>query len=151
MIQWLQTHETVSFWLAGISLISFGATLALIPWVIIRLPADYFVGHKRPVQRHLAFRSPLVWLLLLIVKNTIGALLVLIGLVMLVLPGQGLLTMLIGVLVMNFPGKFAFERWLVSRGPALSLINRIRRRYGRSPLVLSDGSEAAGRADVSDT
>ncbi|SHH38280.1 Putative transmembrane protein (PGPGW) [Desulfofustis glycolicus DSM 9705] len=148
MIQWLQAHETISFWLAAISLVSFGVTLAVVPWVVVRIPADYFVGRKRPEQRQLALRSPVVWLGLLIVKNTIGALLVLAGLAMLVLPGQGLLTMIIGVLVMNFPGKFAFERWLVSRGPTLSLINRIRRRYGRSPLVLSGEDEAADRADV---
>jgi hypothetical protein len=147
MIQWLQTHETISFWLVGVSLISFGATLALIPWVVVRIPADYFAGRKRPVQRQLALRSPVAWLVLLVVKNLIGALLVLAGLVMLVLPGQGLLTIIIGVLVMNFPGKFAFERWLVSRGPTLSLINRIRRRYGRSPLVLSGDDETVDRTD----
>ena len=147
MIQWLQTHETISFWLVGVSLISFVATLAVIPWVVVRIPADYFAGRRRPAQRQLALRSPVAWLVLLVVKNLIGALLVLAGLVMLVLPGQGLLTIIIGVLVMNFPGKFAFERWLVSRGPTLSLINRIRRRYGRSPLVLSGDDETVDRTD----
>ena len=144
MLQWLQTHEIPSYWLVGVSLVSFVATLAVIPWVIGRIPADYFAGRKRPTQRQTALRSPVV---LLVVKNTIGALLVLAGIVMLILPGQGLLTIIIGVLVMNFPGKFSFERWLVSRGPALSLINRIRQRYDRAPLVLSGDVEAADRPD----
>lgn len=147
MLQWLQTHEIASYWLVGVSLVSFVATLAVIPWVIVRIPADYFAGRKRPTQRQTALRSPVVWLVLLVVKNTIGVLLVLAGIVMLILPGQGLLTIIIGVLVMNFPGKFSFERWLVSRGPALSLINRIRQRYGRAPLVLSGDVEAADRPD----
>ena len=145
MVQWLQTHETVSYWLIGLSLVSFITTLAVIPWVVVRIPADYFAGRKRPGQRPLTSRSPIVWLVLLVAKNTIGALLVLAGMVMLVMPGQGLLTIIIGVLVMNFPGKFFFERWLVSRGPTLSLINRIRQRYGRPPLVLANDTEAADR------
>jgi len=145
MIQWLQTHETVSYWLVGLSLVSFVTTLAVIPWVVVRIPADYFAGRKRPVRRQFVPRSPLIWLVLLVAKNTIGALLVLAGMVMLVMPGQGLLTIIIGVLVMNFPGKFSFERWLVSRGPTLSLINRIRQRYGRPPLVLANDTEAADR------
>lgn len=147
MIEWLQAHETLSYWLAAISLVSFVATLAVIPWVIVRIPADYFAGRKRPAQRQLVPRSPMVWLMLLIGKNSLGALLVLAGIVMLVIPGQGLLTMIIGVLVMNFPGKFSFERWLVSRGPTITLINRIRQRYGRPPLVLEENVEAADRGE----
>ncbi len=145
MIQWLQTHETVSYWLVGVSLASFIVTLAVIPWVVVRIPADYFAGRKRPLQRQVIPRSPVVWLVLLIGKNAIGALLVLAGILMLVMPGQGILTIIIGVLVMNFPGKFTFERWLVSRGPTLSLINRIRQRYGRPPLVLSSALESTDK------
>jgi hypothetical protein len=145
MIQWLQTHETVSYWLVGVSLASFIVTLAVIPWVVVRIPADYFAGRKRPAQRHLIPRSPVVWLVLLIGKNAIGALLVLAGILMLVMPGQGILTIIIGVLVMNFPGKFTFEKWLVSRGPTLALINRIRLRYGRPPLVVEGALGATDR------
>jgi hypothetical protein len=40
-----------------------------------------------------------------ILKNTIGAILVILGLIMLVTPGQGLLTILLGLSIMEFPGK----------------------------------------------
>jgi hypothetical protein len=58
---------------------------------------------------------------------------------MLVLPGQGLLTIILGITLMNFPGKYRLERWLVSRGSTLKLINYLRRRRGKPALVLDEG------------
>jgi len=53
-------------------------------------------------------------LLVLIVgafKNLLGVLLFMLGLIMLVTPGQGILTLLFGLMLMNFPGKYRVERW----------------------------------------
>jgi hypothetical protein len=52
------------------------------------------------------------------------------------IPGPGLLVILIGITVMDFPGKRRLERWVVGRPGVLGAINRLRRRYGRPPLVL---------------
>ena len=57
------------------------------------------------------------------------------GVVMLVTPGQGLATLLIGLMLMNFPGKYRLERWVVTRGPVLHTINRLRHRAGHAPLI----------------
>jgi hypothetical protein len=54
--------------------------------------------------------------------------LVLLGLVMLVTPGQGILTLLSGLLLMNFPGKYRLEQWLVLRPGILRALNWLRRR-----------------------
>jgi Putative transmembrane protein (PGPGW) len=78
------------------------------------------------------------------VKNLIGGVFVLAGIVMLVLPGQGVLTIMLGIALMNFPGKFQLERWIVSRGPTLWFINRLRRRRGRPALVLEGERKPAG-------
>jgi len=64
----------------------------------------------------------------------VGALLVLLGMVMLVTPGQGLLTLLVGLLLMNFPGKYRLERWLVGRRGVLTALNWLRRRGGHAPF-----------------
>ena len=67
--------------------------------------------------------------------SLIGVLLVLIGLVLLFTPGQGLLTLIAGLLLMNFPGKYQLERWLVGRPGVLGALNWLRRRGGRGPLL----------------
>lgn len=136
MLGWIQTHETILWGIAGASLVTFIAALAIVPWLVIQIPADYFAGQKRPSRSRTRHRSPFAWLLLRIVKNVIGGVFVMAGIVMLVLPGQGVLTIIIGIGLMNFPGKFRLERWIVSRGPTLRFINHLRRRRGRPDLVL---------------
>lgn len=136
MVEWFQTYETIFYWIAGGSLAAFAATLAIIPWLVLRIPADYFRSRKRNVICSDCNRSTPVWLLLRIMKNAAGAVFVLAGLVMLLTPGQGLLSIIVGLGLMNFPGKFRLERWLISRGPTLKIINRYRRRRGKPPLLL---------------
>jgi hypothetical protein len=75
-----------------------------------------------------------VWLTLSILKNAFGAVLVLAGIAMLVLPGQGLLAILVGVMLANFPGKYALERRIISRPTVSKAVNRIRKMAGRPPL-----------------
>ena len=137
LMETILAHESAAYWLVLTSILSFLGTLVLIPWIVVRIPADYFAGHKRPAKRETYVRSPLIMLLVALVKNIFGALLVLLGVVMLITPGQGVLTLMAGILIMNFPGKFTVERWLVSRGPTRTLINRIRQRRGRPPLRFS--------------
>ena len=83
---------------------------------------------------------PILRLIALGVKNVVGWFLLLGGIAMLVLPGQGLLTILIGVSLMDFPGKRAIERKLVSRPLVLQAINRIRQRFDRPPLLIDEHS-----------
>ncbi|MEX2120739.1 MAG: PGPGW domain-containing protein [Pirellulales bacterium] len=116
--------------------------LLLVGFLLTRLPATYFCS-SRPrgfwVNGH-----PLLRWTGLILKNIAGVLIVILGIVlsMPALPGPGILTILIGVLLLDFPGKRRLERWLVSRRRVLNSINRLRRKYGKPPLVLEDGFES---------
>ncbi|MEJ2320993.1 MAG: PGPGW domain-containing protein, partial [Gammaproteobacteria bacterium] len=69
-----------------------------------------------------------------IVRNIIGLPVLLAGLLMLFLPGQGLLTVMIGLAIMVYPGKFRAERWLVRRQGVLRALNWMRKRRGVPPL-----------------
>ena len=138
MLEWIEAHQAAVFWMVGASLVVFLATLIITPWVLLRLPSDYFAGRKRPGRSKMHRRSPLLWLLLQIVRNAIGGVFVLAGLVMLITPGQGVLTIIAGIMLMNFPGKFKIERWVISRGPILRAINYLRRRRDHPPLVLDE-------------
>jgi hypothetical protein len=135
-------NESLTWWLAAVSVVSFLGSLLLVPFIAVRIPRDYFVEPRRRVDAW-GSRNVIVRAIVVTLKNLLGFVLILAGLAMLVLPGQGLLTMLIGLMAMNFPGKYRLERFLVSRGPVLRSINWIRRRCGVAPLVL--GSREDGR------
>lgn len=122
------------WWIFAVSVLTFVGSLVALPILVVRMPADYFVGdapHDSWAAHH-----PAVRLTVLLVKNLLGGLLVLAGVVMLFVPGQGILTILIGLSLLNFPGKRAFERRLVGSPAVFDAINAIRTRAGRPPLRL---------------
>lgn len=125
--------EELLWWGSGLSLLGLVATLVAIPWVVARLPHDYFNQSHRAVWR---FSGGEPWFALVLggLKNLVGALLMLLGIIMLVTPGQGLLTLLVGLLLMNFPGKYQLERWLVQRPGVMVALNWLRSRSGHPPF-----------------
>lgn len=117
------------------SLIGFIGTLIAIPFILVRLPADYFdIRVPRPWMRD---HHPVLRLFGHIVKNLIGVVFLLAGLAMLFLPGQGILTMLLGVTMLDFPGKRRVEAKLVGQPTILQAINKMRERFGKPPLVIA--------------
>ena len=134
MIEWMQSNETAFWWLAASTIITFMATLISVPILVVRIPPDYFSRgkrHSKPWANH----HPVVRAMLVIGKNALGYILVVAGIIMLVLPGQGIFTILIGIMLLNFPGKYQLERWIVARRLVFRSINWLRRRAGRAPLV----------------
>jgi hypothetical protein len=125
--------QQLLLWGTGLSLVALVGTIIGVPWVVTRLPHDYFSRPRRAVWRDTA-DEPVFALVLGVFKNLLGALLVLLGLVMLVTPGQGLLTLLVGLLLMNFPGKYQLERWLVLRPGVLRGLNWLRSRRDQTPF-----------------
>lgn len=125
--------ETVVFFTA-LSAFTFLASLILLPWLILALPADYFVEKRR---------QPLDWKkggkvlrpLVLLLKNLVGVLLFTMGLALLFLPGQGLLTILAGLVLIDFPGKFGLLRNLARRESVLRSLNWMRRKGNKKPFV----------------
>ena len=66
-------------------------------------------------------------------------------------PGQGMLTILIGLMLLDVPGKRRLERRIVGRRRILQAINRLRKRFGRPPLVLGGRRGALLRKALSDS
>ena len=122
-------------WLAALSVVLFVGTLIAIPFILVRLSADYFdLRVPRPwMQNH----HPVLRVVGHIVKNVIGVVFLLAGFLMLFLPGQGVLTMLIGVSMLDFPGKRKIEAKLISQPTVLSVVNSMRQRRGKPPFVLA--------------
>jgi hypothetical protein len=110
-------------------------------WAVRRLPADYLLRDPAAARGGGRVRKPL--------RNALGALLLVLGVAMLVLPGQGLLTMVAALAVMDFRSKHRAERWLMLRPRVFAAINHFRLRSGR-PALLSPRptgpSSAGGRS-----
>jgi hypothetical protein len=123
--------------MAGVSMVVFVVTLLVTIWAVVRVPRDYFVRPQRYRSAFLGER-PTLRTLVRLFSNLLGALFVIAGLLMLLLPGQGVLTILIGLLLMNFPGKNRLIRYMISRPKIFSSINSMRRRANRQPLILED-------------
>ena len=133
MTDWIRAHDTALWWLAGASAVAFIASLIVVPLIVVRIPDDYF-AHGNRHRAPWADWHPVVRAILLLGKNALGLLFILVGIAMLVLPGQGILTMAIGILLLDFPGKYWLERWVVTRRPVLRSINWLRKRAARAPL-----------------
>ena len=117
--------------LVGFSITTLIMTFFLLPFMIVRLPQDYFLESHRP--RPLS-QNLIIHLVLTALKNMLGLGFVVLGILMLFVPGQGLLTIIVGLTVMNYPGKFRLERWLIMRPRVLPALNWLRKRYGHPPL-----------------
>jgi hypothetical protein len=130
IVVWLRSHQNILGWAGLFSLIMMVATLLAVPLIIISLPPQYLNEEK---DRLSEIQSPWRWPYL-VVKNIMGAVLLLAGVAMLILPGQGLLTLAIGLGLMNFPGKRSLIRRLIGQPRVLRTINRWRAKAHKDPL-----------------
>jgi len=134
--QYIPVH--VLIWLTVGSLVGFIGTLIAIPFIMVRLPADYF--DTRTPRHWMKDHHPVLRWAGLIVKNVVGAVFLLAGLAMLFLPGQGILTMLIGISLLDFPGKRKLEAKIVGQHTVLQALNAMRAKFDKPPLTLAPGS-----------
>jgi hypothetical protein len=132
MFDWMNDHRTLFVWLSVASVVMFLGTLAAVPVLVARIPKDYFV--RQPSSGWFVGRHPAVRLAAHLLKNLVGAALLLAGIAMLLLPGQGILTILLGLILIDFPGKRAMELALIRRPKVLGAVNWMRARCGRPPL-----------------
>lgn len=129
----LESHRQLLVWVGVGSLGVFIISLLCLPWLVAKIPEDYFVPKKRKPTNWKSQR-PVVRLLTLIGKNLLGISLILAGLLMLFLPGQGILTLVTGLLLTDYPGKFRLERRIVSTPAILNGLNWLRAKTKKPPL-----------------
>lgn len=100
---------------------------------IVMLPADHFIAVASPTPAH-----PLVRFALKVVKNIVGSVVIVLGLIMMLplVPGPGLVFLLLGLSLVDFPGKRAVELKLLLRPGVSRFINSLRLRYGKAPFLV---------------
>lgn len=130
--QWVSTDMLIGLTIA--SIVGFVGSLIAIPWILIRLPSDYF---DTRVPRHwMKDQHPVLRIIGLMIKNVIGVVFLLAGFLMLFLPGQGLLTMLVGISLMDFPNKRKLEARIVGQHTVLNAVNKMRHKFNQLPFTL---------------
>ena len=132
-IQWFSEHPEILMGLGISSIFIFLLSILGISWFVANIPEDYFLESKRKSTKWHE-QKPILRLVIIFGKNIIGLLLIIGGLLMLVLPGQGLLTIVTGLLLINYPGKYRLERKLVSKPSIFRALNWIRIKANKPPL-----------------
>lgn len=84
---------------------------------------------------HLILMNGSVSLVVNTLKIFVGVVLLLCGIAMLVLPGQGLLTILIGLSLIPFPGKKKIEQNILARKSVRFSLNWIRTKAKKEPFI----------------
>jgi len=135
ILDWFVSHPALTGIILVTSIMLAVAYAVLIFFAIGRMSPDYFL-RKEITPGGWRARHPALRLLGHLVKNVLGALLVLMGVAMLILPGQGILTLLIGISLMDFPGKRALEVKIVRTPAVHRAMDKIRARAGQPPLNL---------------
>ncbi len=113
-------------WIGVVSSACFITSLIVLPWFICRLEEDYFLHlHDRPQPAFF-----LRWL-----RYFLGSTLVVAGILMLFLPGQGVLTMVLGLNFLDFPGKRKAVDGLLARKSLQKALNWIRLKGNRNVFL----------------
>jgi hypothetical protein len=112
----------------------------IISCIITQMDKRYFIRRQITVENvivvpHLKLINSNLTQLINLAKIIVGVCLLLIGIVMLVLPGQGLITMLIGLSLLPFPGKDKMEQNILSRKSVRTTLNWIRVKAKKPPFI----------------
>jgi hypothetical protein len=121
----------------GLFVLSLAISFLSIAVVMVKIPENYFSSHY--VRDFLPGKPWLVRWSAVIIKNTFGFFLVILGIILSLpgVPGQGILTILLGLIMLDIPGKRPLEAKIIQRPVILSAINNLRARYNKSPLVIN--------------
>lgn len=130
----LKENQHLLMWMGLGSLAVFVVSLLSLPWLVAQIPEDYFAPKKRRPTQWKA-KPPVTRLVTLISKNLLGYVLLLGGIMMLFLPGQGILTMVAGILLIDYPGKFALERKIANTPAIFKGLNWLRAKAKKPPLL----------------
>jgi hypothetical protein len=116
-----------------ISVGMFVGTIVAVPLFLVKVPDDYFVRRHPP--------SPLP---VRVLRVAVGVALILLGIAMLVLPGQGVLTILVGLGILEAPLKDRAIARILQNPSVHGAIDKLRGKAGKGPLHIPAPRVAEG-------
>jgi hypothetical protein len=123
-------HELETLWTSIPPFVGWGVTLfslvllLLVPYFVKKLPTDHFIKPQNGTLHPLRF----------ILANVVAGFLIVVGVLLLFLPGQGLLTILAGLSVGHYPGKDWVIQKAIRRPGVRRVLNQFRRKMGAPPF-----------------
>ena len=139
MITWIADWWTSLTWsdilmAAGLLILSLVISLAALTIVAVKIPRNYFSSHYRK-----DFMPDSTWIVrwgATIGKNALGIFLIVLGIFLSLpgIPGQGFLTILIGLIMIDIPGKRPLECRIIKWPKVLPTLNSLRKKFDKKPL-----------------
>ncbi len=133
--EWFDQFWQLHWWavLGLATLLSLVAVILLAPWLAALIPADYFSAQRKHGIQRSRHKGVFAWVRLL-ARNLLGLLVLIMGLIMLFTPGQGILMLFLASMLLDYPGKLRFQHWLIRRKGVLKGINWLRAKASAEPL-----------------
>lgn len=114
-----------------VSLGMFVGTIVAVPIFLVKVPDDYFTRRRAPTS-----------LPVKVLRITLGVGLIILGIVMLLLPGQGVLTILVGLGILEAPAKDRVIARILRNPTVHGAVDKIRRKHGKGSLEIPGPSLA---------
>jgi len=123
-------YEAYIGFIVTVSALIFVASLILTPFLVSKIPQDYFTNlkYQRLDVKHLGH------VIVVVARSIVGFILVLLGFVMLFTPGQGILAIIVGLFLLEFPGKKRLEHKIIENEVTFKALNWMRGKFGEPPL-----------------
>lgn len=125
LLEQLLEQRGIVIGLSIASVVMFVGSLLAVPFIVARAPRDYFTRQDGRESASLPLK---------VLKNLAGGLMLSAGVLMLLLPGQGVLTLLVGLALLDVPGKHALQVRLARRPGVLTALNYVRKKTKREPF-----------------
>jgi len=138
LTSWLSQHSTSVVVLGILSVALLITTLMATPWLLAKLPDDYFA---RP-PKHIVY-SP-GRMIFSTLKTLVGFAIICIGFVMMLTPGPGLVFLVLGLALCEFPGKHQLLIKFIDQPQVFSALNWIRKKADKPPFI-SPGTIVTGQ------
>lgn len=134
----IETYLLLGF---ALSVIASVGGVVVVGIVLVKLPPDYFSDSVVP--QLLLNAHPLVRRTAVFLKNSLGAAVVVLGVLMALpgIPGPGIITIVLGLMLLDFAEKRRWARWVMHRPPILRAANRLRQKYGKPPFVVPPAAD----------
>ena len=121
----LRVTHPIEIAAAVVSLGMFLGSLVAVPLFLVKIPDDYFTRPRAP--------SPFP---LRVLRITIGVGLIIVGIIMLLLPGQGVLTILVGLGILEAPLKDRIIARILRNPTVHVAVDKLRRKAGKGSLLI---------------
>ena len=126
---WISDNYRLIQWVGIAFVLLFFLSLFILRCVIVRLPDDYFLNDSSALNKR---SENLISLALRVAKNLFGFLLIICGIILLFIPGQGLVTIVLGAWIMDLPWIIKIKRKFVYSRLVKRTLNWVRSKNGIS-------------------